>query len=368
MGALSQNAALWEIAGAAFGIFAGGIGIGWAIAWAIYRFVVAPREKDQIGAKVNELEEMRDSLLGAISEDAKIIWRRPKTSVPTDYHERMANSIPIISVANLKGGVGKTTLVANLAAYLENRHNQKVLMIDLDFQGSLSSTFEQAAGITEPQPQANHLIAADKPVAWLYGAALPLEPVLSSGRIITSFYDFANVENQMMVKWLMANDGHDIRYNLAGYLLDPEVQEKFDTILIDCPPRMTTGFVNALCSSTHLLVPTVLDRLSSEAVTAFLAELRNMKPDLFPSLNLLGVVATKVRNDTERTDYENRSWDRIEQSGRGAWGDDVYLFREATVPIRTAIARSAGYDVVYREDRDAQEIFDRLGDAVKGRL
>jgi cellulose biosynthesis protein BcsQ len=49
----------------------------------------------------------------------------------------MQDSIPIVLFANLKGGVGKTTLAANLTSYFEIQHAERVLAINLDFQGSL---------------------------------------------------------------------------------------------------------------------------------------------------------------------------------------------------------------------------------------
>lgn len=73
-------------------------------------------------------------------------WMAPvdKTKRPT----RSSNSILIITVAAMKGGVGKTTLTANLAAYLD-RQNKRVLLIDLDYQGSLSHMLTSAANISK---------------------------------------------------------------------------------------------------------------------------------------------------------------------------------------------------------------------------
>src|SRR6476620_11694245 len=66
------------------------------------------------------------------------VWLTRPIHQPDDYEHRLA-AAKILSIANLKGGVGKTTLAANVAAYLAKDWGKRILLIDLDFQGSLSS-------------------------------------------------------------------------------------------------------------------------------------------------------------------------------------------------------------------------------------
>lgn len=75
------------------------------------------------------------------------LWTTEPVEQPENYQGRILSSIPIITVANLKGGVGKTTISANLAAHLATADTVKegggvVLLIDFDFQGSLSSMMD----------------------------------------------------------------------------------------------------------------------------------------------------------------------------------------------------------------------------------
>jgi Mrp family chromosome partitioning ATPase len=94
---------------------------------------------------VRELKEQRSNLedklnrvRDAFGEDNNL-WLRQPIIRPERYDARMQQSIPILLIAHLKGGVGKTTIAANLAAYFEMKRNERVLAIDLDHQGSLSS-------------------------------------------------------------------------------------------------------------------------------------------------------------------------------------------------------------------------------------
>jgi len=85
-----------------------------------------------------------------------------------------------------------------------------------------------------------------------------------------------------------------MRYNLAKLLHSQTVQDAFDLIVIDCPPRLTAGTIQALCASSHVVIPTILDKPSGESVTSFCEQLQLMQDaGLCPHLKHVGVVATR---------------------------------------------------------------------------
>ncbi len=93
----------------------------------------------------------------------------------------------------------------------------------------------------------------------------------------------------------------DIRYNLAELLQSKAVRQEFDVIIIDCPPRLTTGAVQALCAGSHLLIPTILDQASAEAVVAFAEEIEGLKAgDVCSHIKYVGIVGTKVSSNVDR--------------------------------------------------------------------
>ena len=203
----------------------------------------------------------------------------------------------ILVVANAKGGVGKTTTVANVGARLAEILDKPVLLIDLDFQGTLSSmsagpnaTWVPPGGISS---QSTRLISGD-----LTPADIAQTGTQANGqeklKVIRSYFDLAQAENRVMIEWLLGDTKDDIRFRLAKLLHDDQVRGAFSLIIIDCPPRLTTAAVQALAAGTHLLIPTVMDDPSTEAVVTFVRQVENFRnANLCPNLRYIGVAGAK---------------------------------------------------------------------------
>ena len=146
-----------------------------------------------------------------------------------------------------------------------------------------------------------------------------------------------------------------------------KVAERFDIVLIDAPPRLTAGAINAFCASTHLLVPTVYDGLSAEAVGTFLNGARILRDALNPGIDLLGVVGMlTAQQGSLAVREENAKRTAIQQVAQ-TWSPNHYFF-DRHIPRRAAIAVSAGERIAYFCDSTVKEWFDELGADMSCRL
>ena len=337
----------------------------------------------------------------AVSMSGPGLWLAIPPMHPANY-ELLRSSIPIYTVANLKGGVGKTTIAIGLASYFANpfgkpgRRRERVLLIDLDFQGSLSSmalTTNARIPMDGQLSRATRLISGacePEDLISMHQRVKGLDPIQGGAQVefnaIPAYYDLAQAENRLMVEWLLSDGRRDIRFNLAKILLSSIVQKHYDRIIIDAPPRLTTAHVQALAASTHVIIPTVLDQLSGEAVGSFV-EQAIFHAKIWPHLKILGVVGsmTEWGQDRDLQDYEQAGMVTIQQALEqkkdqyALRGHATRLFpRSSFIPELKELGRAAGTRIGYLSvGRTANEraatdkvraVFDSFGEAVVAAL
>jgi cellulose biosynthesis protein BcsQ len=314
----------------------------------------------ELPPEVKEVLRLREALFQSNSD----MWRlREPRPLPHLRERLVASSLKIITVGNLKGGVGKTTLTCNLAAFFEKKFGKRVLVVDLDYQGSLSAALLQAASKRIDASLADDLIAGD---ARVLRSARDIVPVLNNVRLVSASYSLAAVEEQLMMRWLFHTTDKDVRFNLAEVLLSDEVKENYDIVLLDTGPRLTTASISALCASTHLLVPTNLDGMSAETIASFLRRVRLLKEALDLPIQLAGVVGTMTYYYGKLTDDEKDVLSTI-RDGLKQWDAGGVIFDRA-VPRIKKLADIAGAHIGYLKDKRTTAIFDTLGQQIVQRV
>jgi chromosome partitioning protein len=192
---------------------------------------------------------------------------------------KTTKTMPIISIAHLKGGCGKTTTVANVAA-ASARAGKKVLVLDADPQANLS----QSLGIVE-EPTVNLYTELRKEMVGdggdLRRALIPLAPGFD---LIPGSLDLAVVELELVSVFS--------REQLLHTLLEP-LTEEYDLVLIDCPHAIGMLTVNALVASDYVLIPLPAEFLPLKGVHSFMRQFEMIRKKLRPSLKLLGLVLTR---------------------------------------------------------------------------
>jgi cellulose biosynthesis protein BcsQ len=359
------------------------------------RFVTAASEEfGKTGPSPHELllqrqldearaREANDNMLReAILSDESDLWRVYEPRPPEGYSPPVNVSRPkIIVVANNKGGVGKTTLTAALATYFERKRQKRVLLIDLDYQGSLTNWMIKAAGIHIPPDQsyrlahANGLVDGGARRHWVAESLRNKKNAegFATTQLVTADYSLTKHETKLMLDWLLQGGTPDIRFNVAEALLGRHVQDQdrgFDIVLIDAPPRLTTGAVGALVAATHFLVPTILDPLSAETVGSFLKQVWALRTRFNPGLELAGVVATMttarpIGQPLKGAELDARA---IATKGMEEWKARTHMFKSDIQDIAAIRKRSGLFNPYFSEDDKVGPMFDAIGDELCERI
>ncbi len=251
----------------------------------------------------------------------------------------------IIAVLNQKGGVGKTTTTINLAAYL-GRQKRKVLVVDADPQGNATS----GLGIEKTeltQTLCDVLLSnVDLNKVLLKTDFENIDLVPTDARLASVEVDLAQTANREAA----------LKTALAS-------AQKYDYILIDCPPSLGLLTINALTAANQVLIPVQSEYYALEGLSQLLQVMQQVQRGYNPELELLGVIMTMY---DKRTSLSEQVYNEVKKH----FGDKLMT---TVVPrnVRLAEAPSHGkpiaeYDRWSKGARAYKNLAKEIDDRVRG--
>lgn len=224
----------------------------------------------------------------------------------------------VISVANQKGGVGKTTTAINLSACLA-LVGRRVLLLDLDPQANATSGvgLEKLEGASAYRPLLGegNLLDKIRPTAFERLEIIPSEVDMCGAEI-----EIARAEDHLQ--------------RLARLIRPLRESDRFDFILIDCPPSLGLLTLNAFAASDYLVIPLQCEYFALEGISMSHKVLGQVRQSgINPRLELLGVVMTMF-------DARTRLSAQVVEEVRQHFGDVVF---DTVIPRATRLAEAPSF-------------------------
>ncbi len=222
----------------------------------------------------------------------------------------------ILAITNQKGGVGKTTTAVNLAASLNATRNS-VLLVDIDPQGNAT----MGCGVAKNEPE--------NTVCELLMGESTLEQALV--REVDDGFDLLPANGDLVAAevWLMENNHLDSRLR---EILAP-VRDRYDFIIIDCPPSLNILTINALTAADGLVIPLQCEYYALEGLSALVETIEAIRSRSNPNLKIEGIVRTMYDSRNRLTAEVNAQLFRF-------FGDAVF---RTVVPRNIKLAEAPSF-------------------------
>ena len=259
-----------------------------------------------------------DTPIGAAAERAMQVLHTAYQPLRRPRHRRL------FTIANQKGGVGKTTTAVNLAAALAIQ-GLKTLVIDLDPQGNAST----ALGITDRHsgtPSSYEVLLGEMSLQ----TALRRSPHSERLFCVPSTIDLAGAEIELVSMVAREN-----RLRTALAELDDPANSDFDYVFIDCPPSLGLLTVNALVAAPEVLIPIQCEYYALEGVSQLMKNIEMVKVHLNPGLNVSTVILTMYDGRTKLAD-------QVADEVRRYFGAKVL---RTVIPRSVKVSEAPGYSM-----------------------
>lgn len=258
----------------------------------------------------------------------------------------MAEKPAIITVANQKGGVGKTTTVANLAASLADK-GKLVLVIDCDYQANVTSLLCGDDQIKKKEKSITYAIKNDLTVDEVV-VGTPFKNI----DLVPSNRELDDLREQLV--------GQPNQFKLIELLLKCKKALTYDVIILDTHPSLDCFFQSAIAASAHFLIPLFPEADSSRGLAHQLQVIEKVKKYLNPELNFLGCTIVKY-------DQYNATHQKFEKLIRQFGKENGVPVMKSMIPNSQSVAAAAAHGlplVQYKRESPAALAYNKMANEV----
>ncbi|MDT5114947.1 MAG: chromosome partitioning protein [Mycobacterium sp.] len=260
-----------------------------------------------------------DTPIGAAAERAMRVLHTTYPPLRRPSHRR------VFTVANQKGGVGKTTTAVNVAAALALQ-GLKTLVIDLDPQGNAST----ALGITDRKsgtPSSYEVLLGEESLE----SALRRSPHSERLFCVPATIDLAGAEIELVSMVARENRLRTALAQLEDF--------DFDYVFVDCPPSLGLLTINALVAAPEVLIPIQCEYYALEGVSQLMRNIEMVKAHLNPQLDVTTVILTMYDGRTKLAD-------QVAEEVRRYFGNKVL---RTVIPRSVKVSEAPGYSMTIIE-------------------